>query len=251
MKQISEKSSRELMHCMATNDFHGFLEIESNATIATAMQGGQLRKIEKSVGKKNVLKSLSFFITNFNNNFNAKGKLNEMQIIMLASDLFEVFGYESIEDAMLMFKLARQGRIGDGRDFKLDSQTVFHKWVPEYLDLKAQERENTHNRRKGEMNGMATFDWKTKDLDNLNLSDKVELVKKGFGERVREALNTDHLDVPKQIVNHEDFYKKMGDALPKMKNESLNSYLKTNNSDPNKDIKLIGMVQQELKTRAK
>jgi hypothetical protein len=33
-----------------------------------------------------------------------------------------------------MLKQARQGIIGDGKDYKLDGQNVLTKWFPEYLE---------------------------------------------------------------------------------------------------------------------
>ena len=79
--------------------------------------------------------------------FNVGQKINDDQSVTLAIDLLEVFGHENLEDVVLMFKLARQGRIG-GKIFRIDNQVVFSEWVPAYLELKAIERENIWQSRK-------------------------------------------------------------------------------------------------------
>lgn len=121
---------------------------ENELTLNSAMQGTSLRKLSKVIDQKNTVKALVFLTTRLSDNFNVGKKFTEEQAIVMAFDLLEVFGYETMEDVVLMFKMARQGKIGDGKDFKLDSQTVFHKWIPEYLDLKAEHRENEHTKSK-------------------------------------------------------------------------------------------------------
>ena len=117
---------------------------ENELTLASASEGTSLRKLTKLIDQKNTVKALVFLTTRLSDNFNVGKKFTEEQAIVMAFDLIEVFSYETLEDVVLMFKLARQGKIGDGKDFKLDSQTVFHKWIPDYLNLKAEFRENEH-----------------------------------------------------------------------------------------------------------
>jgi len=252
MKQISTKSSQELMQCMATNDYYSFVSLESEISVSLAMKGVQLRKLKDQVTKVNVVKSLSFLIANFNNNFNAKGKLNEQQIIVLAGDLFDRFSFESLEDVMLMFKYARQGKIGDGKDFKLDSQTIFHKWVPEYLELKANERELSHNKKKGELSGMANFNWDKENLDKFEVSEKEKSTGKTFGSRVKEIFTTEHLEESKlDQVLKPDFYERMKADVVNHATENLEIYLKAERKSILPDKSMIKIVEVELKSRIK
>lgn len=250
MKQISTKSSQELMQCMAANDYYSFVSLERETTVAIAMGGVQLRKLKDQVTKVNVIKSLSFLIANFNNNFNARGKLNEQQIIVLAGDLFDRFSFESLEDVMLMFKYARQGKIGDGKDFKLDSQTIFHKWVPEYLELKANERELKHNKKKGELSGMANFNWDKENLDKFEVSEKEQLAGKNFGSRVKEIFTTEHLEKPKlDQVLKPDFYERAKADVVNHSTENLQVYLNAEKKSVVPDESMIKIVETELKSR--
>lgn len=121
---------------------------ESDLTIEKAMNGTSLIKLSKSIEKINVITAITYLTVRLAENFNVGKKFTTDQSAVMAMDLFEVFGYETLEDVVLMFKYARQGKIGDGKDFKLDSQTVFHKWIPDYLNLKAEFRENEHTKAK-------------------------------------------------------------------------------------------------------
>lgn len=211
------------MQCMAQNDYYAFIDLESRITIAESINGVQLRNLQKQVSRMNVIKSISFLITNFNNQFNAKGKLTEAQIIVLSGDLFTVFEYESLEDVTLMFKYARQGKIGDGKDFKLDGQTIFHKWVPAYLELKAIERENQHTKSNGKLNGMATFNWQKEDIEKLNVSEKLTTPTK-LGQRLKQKIAVDD---PPQVVlkNRAEYLKEMFLNVKRMTTEQLKNYL--------------------------
>lgn len=136
---------------MVKNDIAGLIEIEATTTLASAAEGTTLSKLTSQIEKRNVVKVVTYLTTRLADNFNVGKKFSVEQASIMAMDLLEVFNYETIEDVVLMFRYARQGKIGDGKDFKLDSQTVFHKWVPEYLELKAELREQNHNKQKNEL----------------------------------------------------------------------------------------------------
>lgn len=148
MQSLKDLQVMPLINCLATQDDAELLIIESDLTIAKAMNSTSIQKVGKIIEKRNVVKAITYLTLRLAENFNMKGKFNESQAAILSIDLYEIFGYETLEDVVLMYKLARQGKIGDGKDFKLDGQTVLHKWVPAYLELKAIERENQHQNRK-------------------------------------------------------------------------------------------------------
>src|SRR5690606_5513897 len=72
----------------------------------------------------------------------------------IAADIMEKYPYETLEDIVLMLKLVRQGKIGDGKDYKLDGQNILgkNKWMDQYLDLKYAELERIKDREKIQMN---------------------------------------------------------------------------------------------------
>jgi len=127
------------MNALAKSDETELIIFESDLSIEKAFTGTYLRVLQKT-DKRSTIKTLVYIISRMNDSYNMNLKLNDNQTLQLAVDLLDVFRNESIEDIILMFKYARQGKIG-GKIFKLDSQTIFNSWVPSYLELKAIERE--------------------------------------------------------------------------------------------------------------
>ncbi len=120
--------------------------LETDLTIETAMSGTLLRDLQR-VDKVATMTIILYLIERMNNLFSINNKLNENQILVLSSDLIELMSYETIEDIVLMFKLARQGKIG-GKIYRLDSMTIFQEWVPAYLEMKVKLREDIYQKEK-------------------------------------------------------------------------------------------------------
>lgn len=160
------------------NKSNGSLALfEIDLTIEKALNGTSLLKLSKSIEKINVITAITYLTIRLADNFNVGKKFTTDQSAVMALDLFEVFGYETLEDVVLMFKYARQGKIGDGKDFKLDSQTVFHKWIPDYLNLKAEFRENEHKKIKSDAIAIKVNDeYFKKRKENIQEKQKIEKI---------------------------------------------------------------------------
>lgn len=240
----------QLIECLASNNTSELIYFESDLTITKAMEGTRLSKLSTLIEKKNVVKAISYLTARLADNFNVGKKFSVEQSSLMALDLFEIFGYETLEDVVLMFKYARQGKIGDGKDFKLDSQTVFHKWVPEYLELKAVERENLHNKQKGEKNSLPK--WSPEDIENFKISDKKETLttkSNGLGERSKK-----HLEVPAEFVNpiknRESYLKALkvsAQQAPTWNLKQNAEYLKSKGNEPD----ALEIIETEFNNRNK
>lgn len=151
----------QLMRCLGLQDEVGLIVFEKNLSLSNAINGTNLRKLEKEVGEINTITAICYLIKRFNANFNVGKSLTDQQAALLASDIVEKYPYETIEDVVLMLKQVRQGIIGDGKDYKLDGQNVLAKWMPEYLDKKyiEVERQNkkTNESLKDENNAVEQF----------------------------------------------------------------------------------------------
>ena len=79
-------------------------------------------------------------ITNFLFHTNAQRSMSEEQVYQLSIDMINTFGYESLEDIVLMFKLARTGKLKE--NYGTIDGTVVGRWMGEYLNKKAINREN-------------------------------------------------------------------------------------------------------------
>lgn len=233
------------MSCLVSSDTMGMVEFESNLTVGNAMNGVLLRNMDKQLGKKNIVKAIAYFIQRLSNNFNVGKKLDPTQASILALDLFEIFSYESLEDVMMMFKLARQGKIGDGRDYKLDGQTVLHKWVPAYLELKAVERENQHQKTKdvGKAANNPLHRSILKDAGN----EKPDFKKGGLGSRKKDEISTPEGYVP-PIQKRETYLSLLRDTAIKTETEKLEINLQQLIDDNGKPDE-IAVLENELARR--
>lgn len=129
------------MKSLVSEDKVELMIIEKNLNIKSAIEGTKINKLEKTFGEINITKVVSFLLMRFSDSFNVGKNLTPLQSAQLAIDIMEKYPYETIEDIVLLLKQVRQGSIGDGKDFKLDSQNVLAKWFPEYLDKKYAEVE--------------------------------------------------------------------------------------------------------------
>ena len=131
-------SQTQLIELLKTNQD---ITIEESAiTFDSATKSLHIRDAVKQHGKRIVVASLIALMMRLQNLINSTRKLTEEQITVIAMDLIEVYPHESIDDFALMFKMARQNRFSASYG-TLDSPTI-HKWMGEYLDKKAEDREN-------------------------------------------------------------------------------------------------------------
>lgn len=245
----------QLIKCLADNNSSDLLMFESELTIRKAMESISLGKLSKTIEKRNVVKAIAYLVLRLSDHFNVKQKFTDEQASMLALDLSETFSYETLEDVVLMFKYARQGKIG-GSEYKLDGQTVMQTWVPQYLELKAEERESMHNRSKGELNGMTNFKWKKEDLDKFEVDAEIVLPTK-LGERMKEKLNV--IENPQIIVkDRKQYLNEMYFQVRKMTDGQLMDYLVKADVNKSNDTGLLPfdedvfeLVEQELDRRNK
>ena len=136
MQIINNQQTMQLIDCLVSHKETELLLFEKELSLIKAIDGTNLKKVEKTIGVINLIKAICFLLNRFSSSFNVGKSINENQSAILASDIVEKYPYETIEDVVLMLKQVRQGIIGDGKDFKIDGQNVLAKWFPEYLDKK-------------------------------------------------------------------------------------------------------------------
>ena len=81
--------------------------------------------------------------------FTFSTKLNAQQIEIFTIDTLEAFEYESLDDVVLFLKMARTGKFGSAKK-GIDSNLVYGDWLPQYMELKAEAREQVKARERGE-----------------------------------------------------------------------------------------------------
>lgn len=110
--------------------------------------------------KFNTIDQICRLIEYFQDLVNINKKMEDFQIKVLAGDLFEAFIGDTIEDIILMFKMARKGDFG--QIYRIDGMVIMN-WVPQYLEYKAEEREKLYRKQEGQ---------RKKEEQSTDVSDK-------------------------------------------------------------------------------
>lgn len=120
--------------------------LEISLTVSEALTKPLVRKVFKNRDGE-AFTLITFLVKRFVDSFGFSTKMNDTQIEMLAIDTLEYFSYESIEDIILFFKMARSGRFG-ATIRGVDSNLIFGSWFPMYMELKSNEREKSVQEKK-------------------------------------------------------------------------------------------------------
>ena len=121
--------------------FNQIVKIEQDITIAKSIEEFPLinKQGEKMAIVIQIIRIIEFFLE-------VTGKTQEIyQIQVLAGDLYEKFKYDTIEDVILMFKMARQGEFGKIYDCK---PPEILSWASQFFEYKSIEREKLIGKQK-------------------------------------------------------------------------------------------------------
>lgn len=124
-----------LQQCTETKQaFNQLVKVEQSLSVKQSLQNSPLLMTQgKKIGViQQIIKVVEFFLS-------VTGKeLEPYQIQILAGDLYERFRTDTLDDIVLMFKMARQGEFG--RIYRCDTLEIMS-WVEKYMEVKAIERE--------------------------------------------------------------------------------------------------------------
>ena len=128
--------------------FH-FVRIERSLSIKDALNAPILKKVYKASPYPTIAVVIAI-IGQYASQLNINKTLTADQMTIMATDLIEYFECDTLEDIVLLFKYARQGKFDSSFDArsKFDIKVVT-KWLPQYMDIKAQERERMIADREG------------------------------------------------------------------------------------------------------
>lgn len=123
---------------------------EMQLTITDTFSKPTIRSVFKDASGQIGFSVVNVLAKRFADSFGFSTKLNDVQVDTITVDTLENFAYESLEDIIIFFKMARSGKFGaTGRG--IDSNLIFGDWFPKYLSLKAELREQQYQKQKGEM----------------------------------------------------------------------------------------------------
>lgn len=140
-----------LMRSLANQEAISIAVAERNLSVELASKGKNLQSIVKSHGMELPLSALSGIILLTTEFFAGSGtQMSPTQSIQTAALLLESYPAETIEDVMLCFKNAKQGKYGKIYN-RIDGQIIFE-WFRQYLDEKYEYLEQKRHQEKYEIN---------------------------------------------------------------------------------------------------
>lgn len=135
---------------------------------------------------------VSVLVTRFLNSFGFSTKPDPLQIELITVDTLEKFSYESLEDVVLFFKMARSGGFGTTKR-GIDSNLIYGKWYPMYLDKKAELREQNYQKEKGDTSRTQATD------EDVNATYK-KIHDENFEKRVSNYVDQITIDFDRQML---------------------------------------------------
>lgn len=125
--------------------------VEMNLSIDQTFSKPNIRTVFKNENGTIGFSVVNVLVNRFINSFGFSTKLSNDQIEILTVDTLENFKYESLEDIIVFFKMARTGKFGSTKK-GVDSNLIYGEWYPAYLEQKADIREQQYQKEKNALN---------------------------------------------------------------------------------------------------
>lgn len=166
--------------------------IEMNLSVEQTLSKPNIRTVFKNQNGTIGFSVVNVLVNRFINSFGFSTKLSNDQIEILTVDTLENFKYESLEDIIVFFKMARTGKFGSTMK-GVDSNLIYGTWHPAYLDLKADLREQKYLKEKNALNSKKiTFE----DVQKTYSKNQ----EKNFEKRVIDFVEEITKDIDRQIL---------------------------------------------------
>tara|TARA_R110002020_G_scaffold318905_10_gene534577 strand:- start:6370 stop:7014 length:645 start_codon:yes stop_codon:yes gene_type:complete len=123
---------------------------EMNLSIQDTFSEPNIRSVFKGDHGGVGFSVVNILVTRFIDSFAFSNKMSPDQIEMLTVDTLENFSYESLQDIILFFKMARSGKFGNTHRSP-DNNLIYGEWFPKYLEQKALIREQNYDKEKNEL----------------------------------------------------------------------------------------------------
>lgn len=135
--EVQVQKSTQSVRLLAKGKVH---EFERGLTFEIGTKSKHLAVLKTEDGAIRTEKALHILVENYLDSTNAKRSMSSDQAYILCIDLLEDYPHESLEDFGLMFKMVRKGKFSEA--YGTIDQAQIYKWMSEYLENKAIDREN-------------------------------------------------------------------------------------------------------------
>lgn len=121
------------------------LEAQSEVTLVATVEAPKIQSllIKEELDKKSLLLIVRTAILNCASQFKYSENMTPMQAYVLAEDILDKMKYDSLEDILLLLKMARRGELGSNKG-RLDADVLFNLFLPVYNEIKAAQWEELH-----------------------------------------------------------------------------------------------------------
>lgn len=172
--------------------------IEMNLSIDQTFSKPNIRTVFKNENGTIGFSVVNVLVNRFINSFGFSTKLSNDQIEILTVDTLENFKYESLEDIIVFFKMARTGKFGSTKK-GVDSNLIYGEWYLAYLELKADIREQNYSKEKNVLNSnkitledvKKTYSKHQEKNFEKRVTNFVEKITKNIDRQMLEDLITD------------------------------------------------------------
>lgn len=164
-------------------------------SISKTFENSSIRSVFKGENGQIGYSVVNVLVKRFIDSFGFATKMNESQIETLTVDTLEKFSYETLQDIILFFKMARTGQFGStGRG--VDSNLIYGDWYPKYLELKSIEREKIIQKEQEQFKAnQVSIEYVKKHYEKLE-NKNVFFVDKviAYVEKITEGINREQLE---------------------------------------------------------
>jgi len=129
--------------------------MEMGLSLLSTLSNPTLKSVFKGENGQIGYSVVNVLVNRFITSFGFSTKMDKVQIETLTVDTLDRFAYESLEDVILFFKMARNGQFGT-TNRGVDSNLIFGDWFVKYLEMKADLREQEYQKEKSRMNGISS-----------------------------------------------------------------------------------------------
>ena len=167
---------------------------ELGLTIDKTIDKPVIRTLFKNENSQIGFTLVGILVTRFIDSFGFSTKLSETQLEIITYDTLEKFSYESLEDIVLFFKLARNGSFGTTKR-GVDSNLIFGEWFPMYMELKAQAREQKYiSDKKKESENLLSIEEVKKSYEKIKPNNTFRDQVLNYIEKITDGINRQQLE---------------------------------------------------------
>lgn len=218
-----------------TRKIYAFAKIESRITLKSCLHADSLRKTYKS-DPTGTIAAVIAIIDQYSRSLNTYKEISQYQLHQMSIDIIDRFKHESLNDVILLFKYAREGRFGFRARF---DSSVMVEWIPHYMELKAIEREHVIADREGRA---AKARMETEGVMSPELKAKFAELRKSMSLKKHKRKGRLSPDTP--LGTMDGFKTHLKSSLKSLTIDELKKYKKENTNPI-----VLEIVEQEIKLR--